>query len=208
MKILPAGWISGSRIWVKLLPVLAIAFLAAGCGDKKGAATAAEPGEGDFLVPRFDPNVVASIRIESSEKWIELARENDVWNVRDATFTVPARFPAVRELIAHLWDAKIARVISLASPDQFERFALPSPSDPTAGIRIVFRDNENNPIVDLIFGKISSLPADGQMAVPNGRYVIPAGGGQNVYLIEELFSYVLPDRKIFGLGTEEPAINL
>ena len=167
-----------------------------------------EPGEGDFLVPRFDPNAVAFIRIESGERWIELRRKKDVWDVRDATVTAPARFPAVRELIAHLWDAKIARVISLASPEQFERFALPSPANPSAGIRLVFQDDAGGILINLIFGKIASLPADGEPPTPNGRYVIPGGNQARVYLIEELFSYVLPDRKIFEIGTEEPGVNL
>jgi len=190
--------------------VLFVAY-AGGCSPNKSSSppsTTDEFVEGAHLLPRFNPNAVESIRISQDDAWIEMRLANGTWTVVDNTGAEPAHFPAIRELIARVWDVKIGRVIALGAAEQASRFDLPSPESPNKGTKLEFFDKDGAPLARLTLGKVS-IEAPVRSAVPgyvapSGRYVSLPSVADRVFLIEEQFSYVTTDKNFFRIPKETP----
>jgi hypothetical protein len=152
---------------------------------------------GGKLLPDLSVNDVAQITIKSGAGEVNLARENNLWRVRERA-GYPADFARISELLIKLADLKIVQNEDLG-PSQLGRFELlpPGPGADT-GTAVDLNDSNGRPLGSLLLGKPhlqkpAANPQFGGMGGeewPNGRYVMTAA--RSVALISDPLESVQP----------------
>jgi len=136
---------------------------------------------GGKLLPDLSVNDVAQITIKTGAGEVNLARENNLWRVRERG-GYPADFARISELLIKLGDLKIVQNEDLG-PSQLGRLELlpPGPGADT-GTAIELKDPSGKVLGSLLLGKKhTQKPAAnaqfggmGDEEWPNGRYVMTA----------------------------------
>ncbi|HUC84285.1 MAG TPA: DUF4340 domain-containing protein [Candidatus Acidoferrales bacterium] len=153
---------------------------------------------GQKLVPDLPINDIAQITIKSGGDQLDLARENNLWRVRERS-DYPANFSQISELLMKFADLKVVQNEEVG-PSQMGRFQLlpPGTGSNTATL-IEFKDQSGKSFSSLLLGKKHmkqpaanpQYPGMGDEGWPDGRYVMKSAGG-DVALISDSLDNVQP----------------
>lgn len=144
---------------------------------------------GGKLLPNLPINDVAQINISSGTNQLTLARNNDIWAVRERG-NYPANFTQISQLLMKLPDLKTVQRVDAGS-SELPRFNLSPPDSGTnAGTLLELKDQSGKTVASLLLGKDHmNQPANGQ-GYPDGRYVIANSNNSDVAVISETFDNV------------------
>lgn len=147
---------------------------------------------GGKLLPHLPVNDIAQITIQSGTNELVLARQDDLWRVRERD-NYPADFSKISGSVMKLADAKIVQNESVG-PSELGRFnLLPPGSTPESGTRVELKDQNGKTVASLLLGKDHmSQPTSGE-SWPDGRYVISGNDTQNVALISDTLDDLSPN---------------
>jgi hypothetical protein len=152
------------------------------------------PALGQKLLPDFPLNDVAQITIKSGADVVTLARQNNLWRVRERA-DYPANFQQISELLIKIADLKITQNEQIG-PSQMGRFELlpPGPAANT-GTAVEFKDQNGKAVGSILLGKkhmkkpaAAANPQMGGMGDdgwPDGRYVMTDPKSSAVALISD-----------------------
>ena len=152
----------------------------------------AEQNIGFKLIPNLPVNDVAQIDIHSGTNQLTVARNNDVWTVRERG-DYPADFSQISDLLRKLADVKVVQHEETQSSELPRFNLLPPGSAPNSGTSLELKDQNGKTIASLLLGKDHmNQPANGQ-GWPDGRYVLLLSKAVDVGVISEPFDNVTPN---------------
>jgi len=145
-------------------------------------AESAAPGGSKVL--EFPINDVAQIEIRTTTGDLHLAKNNDIWVVKERG-DYPADFERVSGLVRQLWEMRPVQQVKIG-PSQFSRLELiePGKDDKTAatGSVIELKSKEGKSLAKLIAGKQNFRKNEGGASqfgpMPAGRYVLSPQSGK------------------------------
>jgi hypothetical protein len=147
---------------------------------------------GGKLLPNLPINDVAQINIQSGSNTLILARNNDIWTVRQRD-DYPANFSQISDLLMKLDGLKVVQN-EQAAPSQLPRFNLSPPGKGSdSGTLLELKNQKGKTVASLLLGKDHmNQPANGQ-GWPDGRYVIANSNEADVAVVSETFDNVTPN---------------
>jgi hypothetical protein len=178
----------------------------------------AAPESGKVL--DFPINDVTRVEIRSSKGEVHLAKKNGVWVVAEKA-DYPADFQRVSGLIRQLWELRPVQQIKVG-PSQFGRLELTEPAHGAnaksavasrsparnasdaggdagaAGTVVELRNENEKTLARIILGKRVMAKENSQETLgrfpgmPIGRYVLAAGNGGNVCLVNQRLEFDAP----------------
>jgi hypothetical protein len=145
---------------------------------------------GSPVLPDLPLNRVESVVIQSGSQSLTLAREENLWRVRER-FGYPADFDRLRQTMRELADLKIGQLIHLERP-QWADLGL---THETGARTVELRDGAHTPLATLTVGRahmrrVSGTPAGGPSEYPDGRYLAV---GDAVYLVSQTLDRLTDD---------------
>lgn len=177
--------------FIALVVVVALVGAAGWIIYQRGNSSWQNAGQsiGGKLLPNLPVNDVAQINIDSGTSQLNLARNNDIWVVRQRN-DYPANFSQISDLLMKLADLKAVQH-EPAGPSELPRFNLTAPgSGATAGTLLELKDQSGKTVASLLLGKDHmNQPANGQ-SWPDGRYVIANSNFSDVAVISEALDNV------------------
>ncbi|MBM3839605.1 MAG: DUF4340 domain-containing protein [Verrucomicrobia bacterium] len=151
---------------------------------------------GQKLLPDFPMNDVSQITITQGTTNLNLARQDDLWRVKER-WNYPANFTEIGDLLRKMWDLKIVQSVKVG-PTQYGRLELLPPDKGTNGGTLVeFKDKGGKAIKSVLLGKKyvrtgeSSSPFGGG-DWPVGRYVLVQNSAPTVAVISDPLTDVEP----------------
>jgi hypothetical protein len=158
-------------------------------------------GIGQKLLPNLPVNDVAEIVIKSGTNELDLARQDNLWRVRERA-NYPANFSQISDLLVKLADLKVVQDEEFG-PSQLGRFELlPPGSAPNTGTSLDLKDGTGKTLGALLLGKKhmhkpptgNSQPGGmgGDEGWPDGRYVMAGAGASSVAVISDPLDNVQP----------------
>lgn len=147
---------------------------------------------GQKLLPDLPVNDVAQVSIKSGTNDVTLARQNNIWAVRERN-GYPANFSQISQMLMKFADLKIAQTQDVG-PSQLGRFELLPPGAGTgAGTSVEFNDQSGKTLASLLLGKKhmkkpsgNSQPGEfGDEGWPDGRYVMAGASAKTADLISD-----------------------
>jgi hypothetical protein len=154
---------------------------------------------GQKLLPNLPINDVAQITIKSGADELDLARQNNLWRVKQRN-DYPAGFSQISELLMKIADLKVVQTEEVG-PSQLGRFQLlPPGAGSNTATTIEFKDQTGKSLGSLWLGKkhmrkagaSPQFPGMGDEGWPDGRYVMTGAGAGAAALISEPLDTVLP----------------
>lgn len=154
---------------------------------------------GQKLLPNLPINDVAQITIKAGADQVDLARQNNLWRVKERN-EYPASFQQISDLLMKIADLKVVQNEEVG-PSQMGRFELlPPGTGSNTATSIEFQDQNGKSVGSLLLGKKHmkkpaanpQFPGMGDEGWPDGRYVMTAGGGSSVALISDPLDSVQP----------------
>jgi hypothetical protein len=154
---------------------------------------------GQKLLPDLPINDVAQITIKAGADQVTLARENNLWRVKERS-DYPAGFSQISDLLVKFADLKVVQSEDVG-PSQMGRFELlPPGTGSNTATAIEFKDQSGKSLGSLLLGKKhmkkspagSAMPGMGDEGWPDGRYVLTAAGAASVALISDPLDTVQP----------------
>jgi hypothetical protein len=148
--------------------------------------------QGQKLLPDLPLNDIAQITIKSGPDQVELARENNLWRVKERN-NYPANFSQISEMLMKFADLKEVQTEEIG-PSQMGRFDLLPPGAATnTATAIEFKDQNAKSVGSLLLGKkhmkkeaaSAQLQGLGDGGWPDGRYVMTSSGTKAVVLISD-----------------------
>ena len=180
--------------FIILLIIVALAGTAGWIVYQRGNTEWQSAGQtiGGKLLPNLPINDVAQIDIHSGSNQLTLARNNDVWAVRERG-NYPANFSQISDLLMKLQELKVVQHVD-AGPSELPHFNLAPPgADANAGTVLELKDQNGKTVASILLGKDHmNQPANGQ-GWPDGRYVIANNNNADVVVISEPFDSVAPN---------------
>ena len=158
--------------------------------SRRNAGTWSSSAITNARIVDFPLNDVARVSIRSGGEEVSLVKKEELWRVQERA-DFPADFEKVSALIRKVWELKPVQDVKVG-PSQLERLQLTEPSaEANSGTRLEFKAAGDNSLVALLLGKKllrSSEPGLGRPSeFPVGRYVMPAGQAQRVFLVADTF---------------------
>ncbi|HEX3627123.1 MAG TPA: DUF4340 domain-containing protein [Verrucomicrobiae bacterium] len=145
---------------------------------------------GGKLLPNLPINDVAQIDIQSGTNQLTLARNNNIWSVRQRD-NYPANFSQISDLLVKLGDLKIVQTVD-AGPAELPRFNLSPPGTAADAATLLELKDQSKTVASLLLGKDHmNQPANGQ-GYPDGRYVIANTNSTGIAVVSETFDSVAP----------------
>ncbi len=151
---------------------------------------------GQKLLPKFDVDAVARIRLQDGEHTATVARKGKQWVVAERG-DYPADVSKISSLLLTLFDLKVVQGQSVA-PDLLPRLDLTRPGGGHAakasagkhvGTLIEFDDKDGKSLAEVLLGKkFLKQQAGGPMGgsgTPAGRYVLTGNDQDNVLLVAD-----------------------
>jgi hypothetical protein len=158
----------------------------AGAGDETGK----------LLGDHFPINDVAAISIQQGTNMLNLAKQDDLWRVRERS-NYPADFSKISGFLVKAGDLKILETEQVAASD-LPRLQLAPGQGTDSGVLLTLKDKDGKTLKALTLGK-SHLPKTAQksqfgeeQSFPDGRYVMLAGDTQDVMLLADPLSDIEP----------------
>ena len=154
---------------------------------------------GQKLLPGLAVNDVAQITIKSGTGEVTLARQDNLWRVRERG-NYPANFGQISEMLMKLADLKTAQNEEVG-PSQLGRFELlPPGAAPNTGTALELKDQAGKTLASVLLGKkhLRKPPANsqpggmGDEGWPDGRYVMAGAGAKTAALISDPLDSVQP----------------
>lgn len=150
---------------------------------------------GQKLLPKFDVDAVAKIRLQDGEHTATVARKGKQWVVAERG-DYPADVSKISSLLLTLSDLKVVQGQSVAS-DLLPRLDLTRPggghtvkasADKHVGTLIEFDDKDGKSLAEVLLGKKFLKQEAGPMGEtgsPAGRYVLTGNNRDNVLLVAD-----------------------
>jgi hypothetical protein len=129
------------------------------------------------LVPSFEAEKVAEIRLSGSDGSINIEKRGDAWIVPAAQEEYPASVSRIEALLDFVQTIKRSRLVT-SNPDAWSDFQV----DSSASQRIQFLDAAENVILSLIVGKVDEARGGSYVRLENSNEVV---------LVNRLFDYYL-----------------
>jgi hypothetical protein len=156
--------------------------------------TISKVGMGEKVLGNFDINDVAGFRIRSGSNQLNVAREGDVWVVKERG-GYPASFGTLSEFLRKMDDLKVTRPLELG-PSRLVALDLVEPGKGN-GIQLELLGADGKTLKSILLGKTHSRggeespsPMGGGGSMPNGRYVMISGDIRSVSLVSDPLSNV------------------
>ena len=151
---------------------------------------------GQKLLGEFAVNDVAQIAIKQGANALTLAKQDDLWRVRERA-GYAANFSEISGLLLKLRDLKVVQTEKVG-PSQLPRLALATGQGTNAATVVEFRDASGKALKTLLLGKphvkagAKRSPREefGGGGYPDGRYVMLGGAADTVALISDPLSNV------------------
>ena len=149
---------------------------------------------GAKILGGFPVNEVASLTLSGPDGRVTLRRGESGWEVVERS-GYPTDFERVSSLILKLSDLEALQSIPVAESD-YGTLALRVEADniprEEAGTQVELKNAAGQPLAALVLGKTHLTTPQGIRpeigGTASGRYVMPAGGGGNAYLVSETFA--------------------
>jgi hypothetical protein len=149
------------------------------------------PGQsmmGRLLFKEFQADRIDRITIQGPNDSVILKNLENKWVVQ-SRFNYPADMNKLSELVRKLKEAKIGRVFE-SNEGSLKRLALIDPDKENKegderGLRIIFKDEQEKEIKNLLFGK--SRETEGPSGTAAGQYLM-LQGDTKIYLVDKDFS--------------------
>jgi hypothetical protein len=147
---------------------------------------------GQKLLPDFDVNQVAQIRMQAGTNELNLEKKDGRWRVAERA-GYPADFSKISSLLLKLADLKIVQNEQIG-PSQLGRFELlPPGANTNSGTLVEFKNDSGKTVDTLLLGKphLQKAPANSQFGGmgnggwPDGRYVLTKTNGSDVAVISD-----------------------
>ncbi|MGA2246445.1 MAG: DUF4340 domain-containing protein [Verrucomicrobiota bacterium] len=147
---------------------------------------------GQKLLPDLPVNDIAQITIKSGADQLTLARQDNLWRVRERN-NYPANFQQISETLLKVADLKVVQNQEVG-PSQLGRFELlPPGTGSNTATAIEFKDQSGKPVGSLLLGKKHmkkpaanpQIPGMGDEGWPDGRYVLTGAGANTAVLISD-----------------------
>ncbi len=159
---------------------------------------------GQKLLPKFDVDAVAKIRLQDSKHTATVSRKGKQWVVAERG-DYPADVSKISSLLLTLSDLKVVQGQSVAS-DLLSRLDLTRPdgghtakasADDHVGTLIEFDDKDGKSLAEVLLGKKflkqeAGGPA-GAQGTPAGRYVLTGNDQDNVLLVADALDAVVAE---------------
>jgi hypothetical protein len=181
---------------------------------------------GQKLLPKFDVDAVAKIRLQDSKHTATVSRKGKQWVVAERG-DYPADVSKISSLLLTLSDLKVVQGQSVAS-DLLPRLDLTRPggghaakasADTHVGTLIEFDDKDGKSLAEVLLGKKFLKQEAGPMGEtgsPAGRYVLTGNDQDNVLLVADALDAAVAEpaqwlsKRFFQIGhaktiTVEPA---
>jgi Domain of unknown function (DUF4340) len=147
---------------------------------------------GAKFLPNFPLNDVEQIVIQQGKTSVNLAKQNEVWTVKERG-GFPANFDTISEVLRKFWELKVAKPVK-TGPSRLPMLELVAP-DKGAGTLVEFKDKSGKAINSVLLGAKSLKQAGGDPqfgggGMPDGRYVMLGSDVKTVSLVAEAFSNV------------------
>jgi len=95
---------------------------------------------GAKLLPDLDINAVATLRLRSGSNVVTLAKQGDLWVVRERG-DYPANFSTLSDLMRKFWELKIARIVQ-AGPSRLPMLGLAGPEKDSTLVEMKSEDGK------------------------------------------------------------------
>lgn len=184
----------GPKFLLLLVAAAAVAALAwyMHRAERAGWRENAVPAGGKILGD-FPVNDVASVTLTGPDGRVTLQRGVTGWSVAERA-GYPADFERVASLVLGVSGLEALQSVPVGAADHGV-LALRSGEEgiprEEAGTLVELNDTAGRPLAALLVGKMHMTTAPGMPAemggTPGGRYVMPAAGGGNAYLVAESF---------------------
>ncbi len=148
---------------------------------------------GAKFLANFPLNDVEQIVIQQGKTTVNLAKQNEVWTVKERG-GFPANFDTISEVLRKFWELKVAKPVK-TGPSRLPMLELVAP-DKGAGTLVEFKDKSGKSINSVLLGAKSmkqsggDSPFGGGGGMPDGRYVMLGSDVKTVALVAEAFSNV------------------
>lgn len=142
---------------------------------------------GEYLLPGFNPNAVASIHIKADKQDFRVVRTNGVWRV-PARFDYPANFSQISEFLMDVKNLKVTES-EIIGASLRARVDLEDPAPgPGHGQLVEFEDEHGKAIASLLLGRKHDRKQKeneplGMRGWFDGRYVLIPSEPSNVLLV-------------------------
>jgi len=167
--------------------------------SRNRTANSGDAGTGQKLLGDVFPvNDVARISIKEGTNEANLAKQDDIWRVRER-YNYPANFSTISETLLKLQDLKIVQTEQVGA-SQLPRLQLaPAGQGTNSGVLVDLLGKDGKSIKTFTLGKKHlRKPSAGQPSpfgdegFPDGRYVLLAGNSQNALLIADPLASLEP----------------
>jgi hypothetical protein len=147
---------------------------------------------GRLLFKEFPAERIAIVTIKGPKDSVILKKLQNQWVVQ-TRLNYPADLNKLSDLVRKLKEAKIGRIFE-SNEGSLKRLALVDPTkeeneDEEKGIRVIFGDENEQEIKNLIFGK--SRETEGMRGTSEGQYLM-LQGDTKIYLVDKDFSTLEP----------------
>lgn len=146
---------------------------------------------GQKLLGTFQVNDVAQIVIQSGTNTLTVARQADIWRVRERS-DYPANFATVSSVLLKLRDLKVVQTEQVGASQLARLELLPPGAGSKTATRVELRDSNAKPLKTLLLGKKhmnkSSRPSqfgDMEGGFADGRYVMTDASSGSVAVISD-----------------------
>jgi hypothetical protein len=143
---------------------------------------------GDKVLPNFQPNDVAAIRIKGDAE-VNVVHKNDLWRVAERN-DYAASFGKITDILLKLAALKVVEA-NTVGPSQFARVNLDEPgSGPNGGILVEFKDSQGKVLEAVLLGK-KHFKDQGEVSHAlvssdaDGRYILLRQDPTTVFLISD-----------------------
>lgn len=149
---------------------------------------------GEKILGEFPVNDVASVALSGPDGVVTLQRGADGWGVAERG-GYPTDFERVSALVLKLSDLQALQNVPVDASD-YGALALRTRADgiprEETGTLVELRNARGQPLATVVLGKTHMTTPQGVRpeigGTASGRYVMPAGGSGNAYLVAETFS--------------------
>jgi hypothetical protein len=148
---------------------------------------------GGKLLPDFQLNDVAQIRVIQATQQLTLAKGGDIWAVKDRG-DYPANFGNISELVRKFWDLKVAKPV-VVSDARLAALDLVAP-EKGSGTRLEFKSADGASVASVLLGASHMRESQGNPEFggggswPDGRYVMVNEDLKRVALVSDPLSNV------------------
>lgn len=165
--------------------------------NKRNSDESSDSRGGQKVVKSFPMNDVEQISIRQGSAQVNLAKQNDIWTVKERN-NYPANFSSISEFLRKVWEMKVAQPVQVGQSQLGRLELLPPDKGANSGTQVEFKDKGGKNINSLLLGKKHMRKGSGDESgfggggYPDGRYIMVGNDVQTVAVVSDALSNIEP----------------